>query len=69
MGLARDADVAAELAAMNARIGLPRGLGAMGTPRDALPAVAAAATRDHCHATNPRAATAADYLGILERSW
>jgi alcohol dehydrogenase class IV len=69
MGLAPGAEVAAEIAALNARIGLPGGLGAMGTPREALPAIAAAAMRDHCHATNPRPATAADYLGILQRSW
>ncbi len=69
MGLAPDADVAAAVAALNARIGLPAGLGAMGTPRDVLPAIAAAALKDHCHATNPRAATEADYLGMLERSF
>ena len=69
MGLAADADVAAAIAALNARIGLPAGLGAMGTPREALPAIAAAALSDHCHATNPRAATEADYLGMLERSY
>jgi alcohol dehydrogenase class IV len=69
MGLAPDADVASEIAAMNARIGLPAGLAAMGAPRDALAAIALAATRDHCHATNPRPATAADYAAILERSW
>jgi alcohol dehydrogenase class IV len=69
MGLAPDADVASEIAAMNARIGLPAGLAAMGAPRDALAAIAVAATRDHCHATNPRPATAADYAAILERSW
>jgi 4-hydroxybutyrate dehydrogenase len=68
MGLAPDADVAAAVAALNARIGLPAGLGAMGTPRDVLPAIAAAAMKDHCHATNPRAATEGDYLRILERS-
>jgi hypothetical protein len=69
MGLAAGAEVAAAIAAMNARIGLPRGLGDMGTPRDALAAIAAAAVRDHCHATNPRPATVDDYAGILERSY
>ncbi len=69
MGLAPGADVAAAIAALNARIGLPRGLGEMGMPREVLPAIAEAATRDHCHATNPRPATAADYLNIMERSW
>jgi hypothetical protein len=69
LGLHAGADVAEAVAALNARIGLPGGLGAMGVPREALPAIAEAATRDHCHGTNPRPASAADYLGILERSW
>lgn len=69
LGLHAGADVADAIAALNARLGLPQGPGAMGAPRDAFPHIAAAATRDHCHATNPRPATAADYLGLLERSW
>jgi alcohol dehydrogenase class IV len=69
LGLHAGADVAEAIAVLNARIGLPGGLGAMGVPRDVLPAIAEAATRDHCHGTNPRPASAADYLGILARSW
>ena len=63
------ADVAAAIAALNGRLGLPRGLGAMGVPRDVLPAIAEAATKDHCHATNPRPASVANYLGILQASY
>lgn len=69
MGLRKGADVAAEIAALNARLGLPGGLGAMGVPRSALQGIAEAAPRDHCHATNPRKVTVADYLGILEASY
>lgn len=69
MGLAPGADPAEAVAAMNARLGLPAGLGAMGLSRELLPAIAQAALKDHCHATNPRAASAEDYLRILEESF
>jgi alcohol dehydrogenase class IV len=69
MGLAADADPAAHIAALNARLGLPAGLGAMGLPRAALPGIAQAALLDHCHQTNPRVATASDYQAMLEASY
>lgn len=59
------ADVADAIDASNRRLGLPAGLAAMGIGADALPAVAEAAMRDHHHLTNPRPATAADYLRLL----
>lgn len=69
MGLAAGADPAEAIAALNVRLGLPAGLQAMGVSRDVLPGIAQAAMKDHCHATNPRAATAADYLRMLEESF
>jgi hypothetical protein len=69
MRLRPSEDVAAAIAALNARLGLPKGLAAMGVPRDVLPMIAEAATKDHCHATNPRPASAADYLAILDASY
>lgn len=57
--------IAAAIAGMNRRIGLPATLGAMGVAADALPAIAAAAMRDHHHLTNPRRATEAEYLALL----
>lgn len=69
MGLASGADPAEAIAALNVRLSLPSGLQAMGVPRDVLPGIAQAATKDHCHATNPRAATAEDYLRMLEESF
>lgn len=61
-----DADsIAAAITAMNRDIGLPATLGAMGVAADALPAIAAAAMRDHHHLTNPRRATEAEYLALL----
>ena len=69
MGLSPDADVADAVAKLNARLGLPSGLKAMGVPREALPGIAQLAPKDHCHATNPRPATVADYQRLLEESF
>lgn len=69
MGLQPNADVAAAIVALNSRLGIPPGLGAMKVPRAALPAVADAAPKDHCHATNPRQASVAEYLAILQASF
>ena len=55
--------------ALNTEIGLPSGLSAMGVTRDHLPGIAAAALLDHCHATNPREASQADYQAILEEAF
>jgi len=54
---------------LNRDIGLPVSLSAMGVARGELPAVAAAALKDHCHATNPRLASEADYLALLEEAF
>ncbi|MCW5622804.1 MAG: iron-containing alcohol dehydrogenase [Burkholderiales bacterium] len=69
MGLPGGTDVAQAVADLNRRLGLPDGLEAMGVPRQALAAVAQAAPKDHCHATNPRKASVADYLALLEQSY
>ncbi|WP_458097560.1 iron-containing alcohol dehydrogenase [Roseomonas sp. WA12] len=60
--------VAAAIAALTARIGLPTTLAAMGVPAAILPAIGQAAMCDHHHLTNPRTATEADYLAILTES-
>ena len=69
MGLAVGADPAEHIELLNTRIGMPRGLGAMGVPRSVLADIATAAMKDHCHATNPRAATVDDYRQMLEESY
>jgi 4-hydroxybutyrate dehydrogenase len=69
MGLPDGTDVPQAIADLNARLGLPTGLQAMGVRKDALPKIAALAPRDHCHATNPRTASVADYLKLLEESY
>lgn len=56
------------IASLNTRIGMPSGLRAMGVTDEMMDAVSHAALKDHCHATNPRIATAADYLEILRHS-
>ncbi len=56
------------IAALNQRLGMPSGLRSMGVTEEMLPAIAADAMKDHCHATNPRLATEADYLALLKES-
>ncbi len=69
MGLAPGADIAVAIADMNVRLGLPPGLRSMGVPHDTLDGIAAAAPKDHCHATNPRTASVAQYRALLEEAW
>jgi 4-hydroxybutyrate dehydrogenase len=54
--------------AMSEAIGLPSGLAALGVEREAYAAVIVRAQADHCHKTNPREATAADYESMLAAS-
>jgi 4-hydroxybutyrate dehydrogenase len=60
--------LAAAIRALNDRIGLPAGLAAMGIGADTYDGVIDNALKDHCHATNPRAATREDYRRMLEAS-
>ncbi|SPC13916.1 iron-containing alcohol dehydrogenase [Cupriavidus taiwanensis] len=68
MGLA-DADaVAPAITDMNQRLGLPSGLREMGVDAALFPRVIDYALADHCHKTNPREASAEDYLALLQAS-
>lgn len=69
MGLSAGVAPDEAIARLTARLGLPVSLGAMGLDRAELPEIAQAALKDHCHATNPRPATAEDYLRMLEESY
>lgn len=68
MGLAAGSDVADAVRDMNARLGLPTGLAAMGVTREQFPAIIKGAMADHCHKTNPRIATAEEYAEMLADS-
>jgi alcohol dehydrogenase class IV len=62
---ARGTEVAQAITAMNARLGLPTGLRAMGVTEDLFERVIDGAMVDHCHKTNPRLATRDDYRAML----
>ncbi|MDE2397515.1 MAG: iron-containing alcohol dehydrogenase [Burkholderiales bacterium] len=61
-------ELARALNELNARLGLPSGLAAMGVTRDLFERVIDGAMADHCHKTNPRIATRDDYRAMLEAS-
>jgi alcohol dehydrogenase class IV len=72
MGLA-DCDregraIAEALRAMNARLGLPTGLAALGVAESQFEAIIEHALLDHCHKTNPRLASVEDYRALLRES-
>jgi alcohol dehydrogenase class IV len=60
--------VADAIRAMNARLGLPTGLAALGVTADLFERVIDGAMADHCHKTNPRIATREDYRAMLDAS-
>lgn len=57
------------IAALNRRVGLPAGLGAMGVPKEVVPAMVQGALADHSTATNPRPLQAADFEGLFGAAW
>jgi hypothetical protein len=65
MGLGTASDLAPALRDMNARLGLPTGLAAMGVNEADFDAVITGALADHCHKTNPRLASTDDYRAML----
>ncbi|MDO8906071.1 iron-containing alcohol dehydrogenase [Hydrogenophaga sp.] len=66
MGLQSGSDIPEAIKDMNARLGLPSGLAAMGVTAALFDKVITGALADHCHKTNPRIATADEYRGMLE---
>jgi alcohol dehydrogenase class IV len=68
MGLKSGGDIPDAIRDMNARLGLPSGLAAMGVQRDWFDKIIVGALADHCHKTNPREASREDYVGMLEAS-
>ncbi len=68
MGLPSAGDIGAAITDMNARLGLPSGLSAMGVSPAQFDRIVVGAMADHCHKTNPRIATADDYHAMLQQS-
>jgi 4-hydroxybutyrate dehydrogenase len=68
MGLASAGDIPEAIKDMNARLGLPTGLAAMGVEHSWFDNIIKGALADHCHKTNPRIATPEDYRAVLEAS-
>jgi len=68
MGLHSGSDIPAAIQDMNARLGLPKGLGAMGVTPEVFDRVITGALADHCHKTNPRIASAEEYRVLLTES-
>ena len=69
IGLAQGADLAEAVAAMNADIGLPSGLQAMGLEEEDIPDLIAYAMKDLSALTNPRNATDEDYEAMIRESF
>lgn len=68
IGLAPGADIADAVSAMNADIGLPSGLSAMGVQEEDIPDLIAYAKRDLSALTNPRRATEDDFEAMIRES-
>ncbi len=66
MGLSSASDIGPAITDMNARLGLPSGLAALGVERAWYDRIIQGALADHCHKMNPRLATADDYTQMLE---
>jgi 4-hydroxybutyrate dehydrogenase len=68
MGLASGSDIPDAIQDMNARLGLPTGLAAMGVEPAWFDKIIVGAMADHCHKTNPRLATADEYREMLQQA-
>jgi hypothetical protein len=66
---ANAAGVANAVAALNERLGIPKGLGAMGLKQETAETIADGALGDHCHLSTPRQPTKAQYIELIEQSW
>jgi alcohol dehydrogenase class IV len=66
MGLQSASDLGPAITDMNARLGLPTGLVAMGVEGGWFDRIISGALADHCHKMNPRIASADDYRAMLD---
>ena len=68
MELPAGADLAGAIEQLNADIGLPSGLAAMGVSEDMIEDFVPHALADLAHRTNPREVSAADYAALFRQS-
>ncbi|WP_353154123.1 iron-containing alcohol dehydrogenase [Pollutimonas bauzanensis] len=68
MGLPDNQDIGASIKKMSEDLGLPTGLSVLGVTPEMYPAIIEGALADHSHKTNPRQASAADYVELLQQS-
>ncbi len=68
MGLSSNADLAVAIEDLNAEIGMPSGLGAMGVSEDMIEDFVPHALADLAHRTNPREASADDYAALFKEA-
>jgi alcohol dehydrogenase class IV len=68
MGLSPGDDIAAAIERLNANLGLPASLSAMGVEQSVFPAIAAAALADHSTPTNPRPMSEGDFAQLLNEA-
>ncbi len=68
MNLDSAGDIGDAIKDMNARLGLPSGLRDMGVTESLFDKVITGALADHCHKTNPRLASEADYRNMLQQA-
>jgi 4-hydroxybutyrate dehydrogenase len=68
LGSNQGVGIPAAITEMNARLGLPTGLGAMGVTHQLFDKIIEGALADHCHKMNPRIASAEEYNQLLEAS-
>ncbi|MCB1451293.1 MAG: iron-containing alcohol dehydrogenase [Nitratireductor sp.] len=68
MNLPEKADIAEAVFSLGKRLGLPSTLGGMGVDLAGINAAAPLAEKDHTNSTNPRRASAGDYLEIMQKA-
>ncbi len=63
------AGVADAVAALNDRLGIPKGLSKAGLKDEVIEQIADGALGDHCHLSTPRQPTRAQYIELIQQSW
>ena len=63
------AGVANAVAALNDRLGIPKGLSKAGLKDEVIEQIADGALGDHCHLSTPRQPTREQYIELIQQSW